>query len=235
VTLLTIVSSGAPGASGASENAEVLEALENLKVLDTLATLATIHDITEFRKKKDRPVPIQIPENFAAVPIHADWWDADEFVYIKPTKGYISDTRARTNASRIPDGMTWEDLQKLSAAQRSKMELFDGGDYQLTIFEDCIISWTLRFPNNPNGSPGKVIPCTKQYMAVLPDKDGTFIADEITKRGGGIAAQVTAESKADFPEPADDAHDGEVSGEDSPIGEEATDILRSSRENALVS
>lgn len=143
-------------------------------------------------------MPIQIAPSLAADSIHAPWWDEDEVVYLHPVKSYIVDARARTRASRIPDGMQWEDVQLLSQSDRSKLELFDAGDYQLSLFENMILRWTLRFPNKPDGSPGGLIPCTLEYMAVLPDADGTFIADEIASRSGGIAAKVTAEMKSDF-------------------------------------
>jgi hypothetical protein len=166
--------------------------------------------------------------------LHADWWDpgdpADNYkwredVWIKPVKSYLMDTRARTRASRIPDGLTWDDLQTMTAAERSKYDLFDAGVYQLSLFKDCVVRWTLRFPDNKDGSKGAIIPCTEQYFELLPDIDGAFIAGEIVARAGGITAQVEAESKYDFPKPTDTVAEGTVSGPSTSASEEAPAVL----------
>ncbi len=146
-------------------------------------------------------MPIQISRNQGDLDtIVAPWWGPDEKIMLKRVKSYVIDTRARTRASRIPEGLTWDQIQELSSADRSKLELFDSGAYNLSLFADMIVSWTLRFPDNEDGTPGEVIPCTPEYFEMLPDKDGSFIAEEISARGGGVAVKA-AIGDATFSDP----------------------------------
>lgn len=149
------------------------------------------------------PLNVARPTDAAYDEIHADWWDEDEVVRLKPVKTFQMQQRAQMRASVMPEGYTPEELRKMSEAELAKLELYDPGRMQDSLFRDMLVGWTLRYPPTEEqeaaGERGDLIPFDPTMA--FPERDGRFIADEIAKRGQGRATRAVNARGQDFREP----------------------------------
>jgi len=144
-------------------------------------------------------------------PIRAPWMSEKEYVQLRPVKTYMMSVRAQSKAVSLPEGLTAEQLQALpqDEALRRIAATQDQAAVQAALILAMVESWTDR-----DGNP---VPVTPETVEALDERDGTWLVEEIEKRGESIATQPAAQPSKEAVPPVS-ADEFPVTGDAPPEG-----------------
>jgi hypothetical protein len=125
-------------------------------------------------------VPRQVPQ----VTIKAPWWAETETATIR---GYIGGYDKKRIAAA-----GYKVLANASSPQQAGVEL-QMHEGELTKLELGLIGWTLQYDD------GTAIPCDREHMALLDERDQTFILDQLTEQWSRWSAPAQTEDGAARP------------------------------------